>query len=152
MINIRNCKPVDRRAALGGWCPPPVGHLEYACECKTCGCTFAGAKRAHQCADCAYGNVATDLLKSLFGFPPQSADEIPVVEQFERAANGGVIENVVSFDCADFYAEVIDAPGSSYRDKGRYLHISQGDWVTIKLTPAVEEILVRMISSKEIVS
>lgn len=55
-MDFRNCKPVDPRAAKNGWAPPPDGHGEYACRCRDCLCTFAGAKRSTRCADCAYGH------------------------------------------------------------------------------------------------
>lgn len=54
MLDFVNMKPRDPRPPKGGWGAPPPGRGDYACKCSDCGCTFAGEKRAYQCADCAY--------------------------------------------------------------------------------------------------
>lgn len=39
----------DKRAAKNGWAPGG-----YICACPDCKQRYEGAKRSHQCADCAY--------------------------------------------------------------------------------------------------
>lgn len=63
-LDFANMKPRDPRPPKGGWAAPPPGRGDYATRCSDCGCTFAGEKRAYQCADCAYG-PAQDAADSL---------------------------------------------------------------------------------------
>lgn len=82
----------DQRPKMGGWAPGG-----YSGKCSKCGDRFIGAKRAVECADCAYSAESNDEIKQDNGLTakhyelPEHATELKHLIWYKNM-NGQVAE------------------------------------------------------------